>query len=322
MRHLRLLVALALFAAPAFAHPGRAPQPHDLWTVWSAEPLVLLGLGLGAWVYARGVETLWRRAGVGRGIRRGQVLAYAGGLCTLALALLTPVDTVGGALFSVHMVQHLLLVGVAAPLLVLGAPLLGAVWALPRGGRRVLAHAWRRVGPLRTLAHALASPASAWLLHAAALWAWHVPSLYDAAVESEWVHTLEHLSFLGTALLFWGVVLHPAGQLRHVQGVGVLYVFTFAMQSGILGALLTFSERPWYAAHLGTTRAWGVTPLEDQQLAGVVMWAPGGLIYLLVLGALFMEWLQAAERRVRLREAGTDAGAGTKSAAARGMLRM
>lgn len=296
------LLPLVAFPGAALAHADRPPAPHDLPTAWSAEPLVLLGIGLAAWGYARGVRALWARAGRGRGIRRWQAWAYAGGLFALFVALVSPLDALGEALFSAHMVQHLVLVLVAAPLLVLGAPLLAFLWALPLRGRRSLGRAWRRAPVVRALGHAVSHPASAWLLHAAALWAWHAPPLYDAAVENDTVHALEHASFLLSALPFWWALVHPGRWFRHAPGVAVLFVFTFAMQSGILGALLTLSTELWYAAHRGATAAWGLTPLEDQQIAGAIMWVPGSLAYLVATGILFTEWLRAAERRVRRNE--------------------
>ena len=133
----------------AHAHPGLPPEPHDLPAAWSWEPTVLLGLALGAWAYRRGVRSLWRRAGRGRGLARRRVVAFAGGMLALFLALVSPLDALGAALFSAHMVQHLLLVLVAAPLLVLGMPQTPLLWALDQPGRRRLGRRWRRSPALR-----------------------------------------------------------------------------------------------------------------------------------------------------------------------------
>ena len=296
------LGAVVMLPGVALAHTGEPPAPHDLWNTWTFEPAVLLGIGTAALMYRVGLRRVWGRAGVGRGIRRGEASCFLAGLCALAVALISPVDGVGAALFSVHMVQHLLLVLVAAPLLALGAPLLGFLWALPAPRRRVVACWWHRLPRLRAIARGLAHPVSAWLLSAVALWTWHAPVLYDAAVRYEWVHIAEHASFLATALLFWWVLVQPGGRLRRAGGAGLVYLFGAAMQSGALGALLALSTRPWYGAHLESTAPWGLTPLEDQQIAGAIMWVPGTVIYLLALAVVFAAWLREAERRVQRRE--------------------
>jgi len=111
------------------------------------------------------------------------------------------------------------------------------------------------------------------------------------------VHALEHFSFLVTALLFWWTFLHPGGRLRRSPGVALLYVFGMTLVSGALGALITFSGAPWYRSHLPYTAAWGLTPMEDQQLAGLIMWVPGGLAYLAGAAWIFLDWMRASESR-------------------------
>jgi cytochrome c oxidase assembly factor CtaG len=265
-----------------------------VWRTWSFEPGVLLGIAVAALAYRRGLRSLWGRAGVGRGVRRWEAWCYLGGLGTLLVALVSPLDGLGESLFVAHMVQHLLLILVAAPLLAMGAPLRVWAWALPRAGRMELRrHApWVRA-PVRWLDH----PAVAWTLHVVALWLWHLPVLYDLAVRQPWVHAAEHASFLVTGVLFWWVILPRGGALRHAHGVAILYLFTFSLQSGVLGAFLALSRRAAYGAHAYTTAAWGLTPAEDQQLAGAVMWVPGSLGYLAAALALFFLWMSAAERR-------------------------
>jgi cytochrome c oxidase assembly factor CtaG len=134
------------------------------------------------------------------------------------------------------------------------------------------------------------------------LWAWHAPLLYETALRSEIVHILEHLGLLGTALLFWWVIVHPRGSTSARAEFGILALFTMALQSGLLGALLTFAPEPWYAAYAFTTQAWGLTPLEDQQLAGGIMWIPVGTVYTLAALALFLVRLAGIERTARQRE--------------------
>jgi putative membrane protein len=145
---------------------------------------------------------------------------------------------------------------------------------------------------VRAPARVVTAPAAVWLLHAVALWAWHVPALFNAALASDPIHALQHLSFFGTAVLFWwGLVQDRYDRMQY--GAAVLYVFTTAVHSGVLGALLTLSPWPWYPAYATTTAAFGLTPLEDQQLGGLIMWVPAGAIYVAVGLAFFAAWLGA-----------------------------
>jgi putative membrane protein len=296
-RRRRVLAAATLCLctpAAAHAHSGVAPAPHDLWQSWSAEPAVLLGLAVGGWAYGRGVRVLWRRTGAGRGVSRAQLSCYVGGLLAVALALLSPVDRVGAALFSVHMVQHLLLMMAAAPLIVLGEPLLPLLWAMRIDARRIVGRRWHAARRLRGLWRLLRLPIVAWSLHVIALWVWHIPALYDRAVRDEWVHVVEHLSFFASALLFWWVLLDRRARRRLGAGAAIFYLFTAALQSTLLGAGLTLARRPLYSAHWGTTTAWGLSPLEDQQLAGLIMWVPAGVIYLAALAPMLVRMLRVA----------------------------
>jgi putative membrane protein len=286
------------------AHPGEPLGPHQLWGAWSWEPGIVLPLALGAGLYAVGLRALWRAAGPGRGIRKRDAAAFALGWATLALALLSPLHRLGEALFSAHMVQHELLMALAAPLLVLGRPLVPFVWGLPPGWRRTLGR-WTGGDRFRGVWATLTHPVTAWSLHAAAIWIWHVPSLYEASLRSEAVHALQHASFLGTALLFWWSVLEGRRHGRLGWPGAVIALFTTAVHTSILGALLTFSTRLWYPLYGATSAAWGLTPLEDQQLAGLIMWVPGGLAYLVAALALMASWLAEPKHALRRLPLGT-----------------
>ncbi|HEX2189626.1 MAG TPA: cytochrome c oxidase assembly protein, partial [Longimicrobiaceae bacterium] len=213
-------LALALAPARAWAHPGQALEPHDLASAWTWDPWIVLPLLASGWLYARGAERLWRRSGPGRGVRRWEAGCFAAGWLVLAAAMVSPLHALGEALFAGHMVQHVLLMAVAAPLLVLGRPVIPFLWGVPMGWRRGVG-GWARGGRVRAAWGALTALSAAWLLHAAAIWLWHLPSLYQATLASDAVHTLQHLSFLGTALLFWWVLLHGRGR-RTGYGAAVL----------------------------------------------------------------------------------------------------
>jgi len=278
-------LAISFCPRPAFAHPGRPPAPHDLAASWATEPFAVaavLALGL---AYAWGLWRLYRRAGAWRGVTRGAAVAFALGWLALAVALASPLHPLGSALFAAHMAQHELLMVVAAPLLVLGRPLVALAWALPRAAHRAAAGVARAAHALR----ALADPWVAAAVHGVAVWAWHAPALYSLALRSEVAHAAQHASFLGTALLFWWAVLGGRGsgpRRNDALGARLLVLFLTALHTGALGALITFALRPLIPAYLTTTAPWGFTPLEDQQLAGLVMWIPGGVAY--VAAALWL----------------------------------
>lgn len=255
----------------------------------------MIAASLGAWLalYAAGTARAWSSAGRGKGIRTAEVACFLAGWSAIAFALSGWMDDRADAWLAAHMVQHELLIVVAAPLIALGAPLTAALWALPIAWRRRAASAGHsRPG---AVAGFVAAPGIAWLLQAVALWAWHVPALYDMAVQSEPVHAAEHLSFFGTALLFWWAIGRGRyGRLGY--GAAVVYIFATAIEGGLLGALLTFAPRAWFSAY-ATPHGGPLTPLEDQQLAGLLMWVPAGLV--LAGGGLtfFAFWVHESERR-------------------------
>jgi putative membrane protein len=179
----------------------------------------------------------------------------------------------------------------AAPLLAVGRPLGALVWALPRSWRKA---AWSVVhyGGLQGSVAWLSRPLVAWCVHGATLWLWHLPVLFQRAVTSDLVHAAQHSSFFVSALLFWWAILRP-GLRRETFGVATLYILTTAMHTSVLGALLTFAPSVWYPVYADTAPAWGLTALEDQQLGGLIMWVPGGFIYLVLALLAFSAWLQS-----------------------------
>ena len=307
------VVALTAFAAPALAHEGKPLAPHDLAAAWELAPLVVLPIVLSAWLYARGVRALWRRSGRGHGVRRWEAAAFAAGWLSLAVALVSPVHALGTVLFSAHMAQHELLMALAAPLLVLGRPVVAWLWAVPLSWRRAIGAA-ARTPRARSSWRLVSEPFAAWSLHAAALWAWHAPRFYEAAVASDALHALQHAAFIGTALLFWWSLIH--GRRRTLgYGAAVLYLFTTALHTSALGALLVFSDSLWYPSYAATSGTWGLSPLEDQQLAGLIMWVPAGVSYLIAALVLFAGMLRASDERVtRAEAAGSIAPRGVETA--------
>jgi putative membrane protein len=273
------------------AHLGQPLAPHDLWGAWNLSPVLLLGFLLAVWAYGRG-----QAGGPRRDIDTWRGRWFALALAMLGVALLSPLDTLSSALASAHMVQHLLLVLVAAPLLALSAPSGAILRGSPQVVRRAAGRWRRRLGLTRRNLRPLRHPAAVWLLHVGTLWFWHAAVPYDAALDSHPLHILEHASLLLTAVLFWQVVIGPRVGDRVSNGLGVLLVFAMAMQTVFLSVLLTFARTPWYSGYATTTAPWGLQPLADQQLAGVIMWIPAGAVYLVAALALLVAWVRASER--------------------------
>ena len=281
-------------------HEGAPLAPHDLWSAWSFEPAVLAGLGGTALLYARGMSRLRARSGSRVAARRREAAAFWAGWVALVVALVSPLHALGEALLSAHMAQHELIMALAAPLLVLGRPLVVTLWGLPVRWRK---GAGRWIVGLRPLWRALSRIEVAWLLHALAIVGWHLPVLYQRTVTSDLIHSLQHTSFLLTALLFWWSVL-PGAALRGRQGAAIMSLFGTMVYTGGLGALLTLGTVPWYPVYGEAASLWGMTPLEDQQLAGLIMWVPGGLSYLVATLWLMIDWLRTSEvRAVRVEQA-------------------
>jgi putative membrane protein len=217
----------------------------------------------------------------------------------VGLALLSPLDRWGAQLFALHMVQHELLMLIAAPLLVLGRPLPMFLWAFDERARAGLARL-ANSAVVQSIWSTLLSPLVAWLLHALALWLWHVPRFFDAVLQDAVLHDVQHLSFLLAALVFWAAMIETRRQEQ--QGAAILYLFTTTIHTSVLGALITFATRPWYAAYLQIPRAWGLTALEDQQLGGLIMWVPGSLVYVGIALALLVRWIRASDSAVLPRQ--------------------
>jgi cytochrome c oxidase assembly factor CtaG len=293
-RTVGVVALLALgWADAAAAHTSGAEAARD---AGDAVLVVILLAGALA-LYLLGLRRLWSQAGRGRGVEHAAALAFVLGLAALAAALLPPVHALGRRSFAMHMVEHELLMAVAAPLLVLGRPVAAFMWALPPAQRRGAA-AIAAAPRLRRAARFLSGGLVAFILHALALWAWHVPALFERAMASAALHALQHASFLAAALLYWSSLL-----ARGRGGAAVLSLFATSLATGLLGALLTLGTVPWYPAYGGAPSPWGLSPLEDQQLAGLLMWVPGGVVYLGAALLLLWRWLRDAEAGVRRWEA-------------------
>jgi putative membrane protein len=285
---LLLVVASATLSAHGDEHHSiNAPQALSPWDL-----AVLAGLLIVGMLYWRGTLVLARRGAFGR---RVEPIAFAVGWSALVLSVLPPIDSLSIQYFSVHMIQHELMMLVGAPLLILGRPLQRCLTGMPDSIRLPAARmlqapstsgAWRL----------LTAPLVAWALHGLAIWVWHMPALYDAAVGNEGIHTLQHAMFVGTAALFWwGMLYGRYGRAGY--GVAVFYVFLTVVHTGILGAMVTFAGTPLYPFYSAPAAAHGIDQLVDQQRAGLLMWVPAGLVMTLLGLALFAAWLGESERK-------------------------
>lgn len=280
---MRCLIVLAgLVPHAAFAHGGES-QTWLRLDPWVWVPMIAV-----AALYLRGLHVLRARAVVMPAARAPAVASFLAGYAALVLALIWPLDALGETSFAAHMAQHMVLIAVAAPLLALAQPAPVLLAALPSRLRRLNAS----LGPL----HALARLRTAFVLHGILVWGWHAPLLFELALRWRWMHVLEHGAFLGSALLFWAAVRAAAYRGGEGCGVAALTILGTLMHTGLLGALLTFSPRLLYPFQAGTQGP-GLSALEDQQLAGLLMWIPGSIAYLVAGLCVIAAWLRRSGTR-------------------------
>jgi putative membrane protein len=294
------IVAVALLmlsTCPATAHAIR-PGLQPWWSTWSADPIVWGSLIVCLALYVRGLSHIWLRVGVGRGVSRLQVWSFFAACLSLLIALISPLDALSDDLLSAHMVQHMVLILIAAPLFAVSAPVAPLLLGIPAPVRPAAIRAVKTAS-LRTAARVLTVPLVALVVQSAVFWVWHLPLFFDAAVGNDVIHALEHALFLATAWLFWCAVLLQNRARRVNEGTAALIVVAAGLQSGMLGALMTFSAAPWYPVYNRSVSRLQLPPLQDQQMAGLVMWIPGGFVYLAVVLILAARWLNSEARRAR-----------------------
>jgi putative membrane protein len=271
------------------AHVGPPPSPANLASSWTFDPVLLITLALATFLYYRGFMRLWERRRTNPAARRWQAECFAAALAVTLVALISPLDALSSALFSAHMVQHLLLIAIAAPLFVLAFPAAPFLVGLPHAWRRVVLR-WSRRERLQRFSRFSTRPQVAFIVATSTLWLWHLPPLYELALRNQFVHAFEHVLLLSTALLFWLSVSpvdlrRPARSTGHLLA-GVAFLAAMAIQGTVLGIAIAFSSQPWYPTYALTSRLWGLNPVTDQQIAGLIMWIPAGAIY--IAAALFL----------------------------------
>ena len=247
-------------------------------------PLALVGLAFLSALYVHGAWRRGARQGRAQPVGRWRIASFLGGTAVVAVALGSPLHHAAETSLAAHMVQHLLLLVVAAPSIAFGRPMV----VLSASGSPVRPVVRRLAPVVRWL---LERPLHVGAVHAAVVWLWHLPAPYEAALANPLVHAFEHLTLLAAGVLFWLVIAEPdPARLGSISAVG--YLFAAAMQCGVLGALLTLSETLWYPASASAAAA---ESLADQQLAGVLMWVPTGLVYLGATLAVVAKSLRVAD---------------------------
>jgi len=261
---------------------------HEHGLGWTLDPLLTIPLALALLIYAAGWVRLSRRAS-----SRPRPWLFLSGWSVLTLSLVSPLHEAGERSFTMHMIEHELIMLVAT--LLLAASHAGGVlaWGLPRSLRTSLGGNWK--APLQAIWRRLTEPVTATAVQAAVMWTWHAPPLFDRALDSFGWHVFQHACFFMSSLLFWWAMLHPRSRSSG-HGVSAACLFVTSMIGGALGALMSFSASPWYAyyAAMGMTGI-GLDPVDDQRLAGLIMWIPGGLVHGLAALGMFYKWLRASE---------------------------
>ena len=252
--------------------------------------MVLLALAGYLGVYVARWRTA-RREGGARAASGWRLAAWTGGVLTLFVALISPVDHLGEQLASMHMVQHLLIADIAAILLTLGLT------------RHILRPATRRIHRIERAAGPFASPWFGVVAYVGVMWVWHVPALYDASLENSFVHTLEHLSFAAAGLLYWWHLLSPIRSRLRLGGMGpIAYMASTKLLVGLLGILLAFAPDLLYDSYDLPGERWGLTPQDDQQVAGLIMALEQSIVMGIALAWLFARMLSESEEEERRRE--------------------
>jgi len=259
------------------------PQSPDLLTylsAWEWRLDVILVLGTATALYIAGWWRL-RRKGRRKLATGWRLASYLGGITALVLALLSPIDALQALLFLMHMIQHLLLMMIAPPLLWLGSPMPISVWGLPHNLRRSLGALLGRDALFRRGLRAATTPFISWLIFVATLWGWHDPAAYDAALRITWLHDLEHLTFFGAALLFWwhATAAGPRIHGRFPFAARVAYLLLAFFVNFVPSVPLALANQPIYTFYTEVPRLWGISALQDQRIGGVIMWIPGGMMY-------------------------------------------
>jgi cytochrome c oxidase assembly factor CtaG len=284
-----------------------------LWatlTSWDLRVEVILILATAGILYTLGWWRLRKRTRLQNTRSRWQLGAwwrpaiYLGGLILLAIALMSPIDVLGAQLFTMHMVQHVLLVMLIPPLILLANPLPFLLWGMP-GRTRLAAGRWlgRKAGLRRVLLR-VTGPGWVWLVFVIIYWGWHDPAVYVLALENRFVHDLEHITFFLISMLYWWHIISAGPRIHRplppLARIG--YLLAAIPPTMLAGIAIAFANQPIYSYYEAVPRIWGLSALEDQRIAGVIMWVPGSMMYMVAILILANRWLQTEAKKPSLPE--------------------
>lgn len=288
---------MTFWIGKAYAHTETTDLP---FAGWHWRPDILIVLIFFCAVYVQGWLRLRRRTRIA--VSYGQIGLYLGGLGVLFLALLSPIDALATSRFSMHMVQHLLLVMIAPLLLLLANPLAVFLWGLPPGARQRLGRLLNVRSPLRTWFWALTCMPVTWSFYVINFWGWHHPYLYQMALREGWLHDAEHILFFLSAFLFWWPVVNPAPRLHGSisYGLRIVYLIAATLQNTLLGMVISLPEKVLYPFYEAIPRLMDLSPINDQALGGGIMWVSGHM-YLIPILVLVARMLIREEESVRTR---------------------
>lgn len=271
------------------------PLTRALLSGWEWRPEILIVLLTLGTMYIVGWSRLRRQSAYGKVATKPRLAAYLGGLAILAISLMSPIDRLGSQLFFMHMLQHMLSIMFAAPLLWLGQPFPIMLWAMPVGLRRRVAGLFTRRSPFRRALTAATRPGISWLIFVTIYLGWHDPNAYNAALYYRWVHDIQHITFFLAAMLYWW---HIVGAAPHIHGrfpgwARMAYLLATVPPNMLVGVSIAFAGKVIYTYYLSVPRIWGFTALQDQMLSGAIMWIPGSMMFimvaLLILALMFRE---------------------------------
>ena len=272
--------------------------PLTFWNLWTFDVVSVLGLSVLVALYSRG---LWLSKG-----RSGKLFPwwrptffYTGWLALLVGAI-SPIDGLSGDLFLMHMIQHMLLMMIGPPLMLLGAPIVPVLRGLPNVVRYNFAIPLLQMRRVHKGLSILTSPLVAWLFFVFTLWIWHIPSVYNNASQNEGLHVIQHIMFISASGFFWWAVIDPVPlRPRLAYGLRLLYLFLATIQSTVLAGIITLSPEVLYTYYENMPRTWGVSMADDQTIAGLIMWIPGAMIYFTALATIFIVLLNKEDARMR-----------------------